>query len=212
MEIIHNTEHNYVKYPIQCEPQGAYIEIDCANETISSSHNGEIGSAVPFSVWHGHDQRFSISPYLTVDAINELIDEIAPLAQQVIEGYESIWNGNNHIASFSNKAEIALLSIDEAVASYDGETFDVIDNWYEWFTDGILVEELHQYRSISEWYDAEILNVERDGNIANADEENLKEILIEEVVDEWAKGKDIASIYPSWVIELESVQEEMEIM
>lgn len=41
-------------YEGQSSPQPAFIELDCAESTLGAKVNGEVGNAVPFSVWHGH--------------------------------------------------------------------------------------------------------------------------------------------------------------
>ena len=85
------------QYPGQTSPQPCYVELDCEAENLSADWNGELGNAVPLSVWHGHTRRWAI-PALQAQAANSLLDEIAPLAQRVIDGYTSEWDGNNHVA------------------------------------------------------------------------------------------------------------------
>ncbi len=94
------------QYPGQNKPQDCYVDLDLKNETLTADWNGEIGNAVPMDVYHGHTRRYSI-PCLVMDAANDLLDEIAPLAERVIAGYESWWNGNNHIAKLDDDAQAA---------------------------------------------------------------------------------------------------------
>jgi hypothetical protein len=71
------------------------------------------------SVWHGHEQRFGIPNNLLGHVINEMMDKIAPLAQRVVDGYESDWNGNNMIATFDDDATEALEEIGQITELYD---------------------------------------------------------------------------------------------
>jgi hypothetical protein len=95
----------YRRYPGRPQPQPCYIELNCAFGVMQAEYDARI-TAVPMSVWHGHIRRYGI-PCLTADAANELMDEIAPLAQQVLDGYESEWDGSNLIAAFDEDAQQA---------------------------------------------------------------------------------------------------------
>lgn len=109
------------KYPGQFDIQPCYVELDIKNETLTADWNAEVGNAIPFSVYYGFEQRFPI-PCLKTRIVNDLLDEIAPLAEIVIAGYESVWNGNNNIASFNDEAQGALEEIEQLCESYYGDT------------------------------------------------------------------------------------------
>ena len=137
---VKNDTDLYCQYGGQNNEQGCYVELDCAQATLSADYNPEIGNAVPFSVWHGHDQRWEI-PCLRAGAANELLEDIRPLAERVVEGYESVWNGNNWVAEFDDDAQEAIKAIgelcddnrryeDAIVQAYD------VDEWIQvWRTD-----------------------------------------------------------------------------
>ena len=97
-------------YDRQTSAQDCYIELDCESGVLSASYNSEIGNAIPFSVYHGHDQRFGI-PALLGDAANALMSEIEPIAQRVVDGYTSEWDGNNNVARFTDDAKTAIEEI-----------------------------------------------------------------------------------------------------
>jgi hypothetical protein len=124
-------------YDRQTNAQGCYIELDCANDTLSASYNAEIGNAIPFSVYHGHDQRFGI-PCLTGDAANSLIDDILPLAERVVAGYKSEWDGNNHVASFTDDAQAAIEEIEEKCNAIDADESNAVVEWDvgDWLDNG----------------------------------------------------------------------------
>jgi hypothetical protein len=118
----------YCQYSGQIQRQDCYIEIDCERETMHASYNGEIGNAVPFSVYHGHDQRFSI-PCLTADAANTLMADIIPLARRVIDGYATTWDGNNHVARFTADAQAAIDEIASTCESVETDDRTEIQAW-----------------------------------------------------------------------------------
>jgi transcriptional regulator with XRE-family HTH domain len=102
----------YRHYDGQHEPQDAYIELDTQNETLSATYNGEIGNAIPFTVYHGLDRRYGI-PILTADAANRAMHEIAPLADRVIAGTTVEWDGNNNVAVLDEDAQAAEAEIEK---------------------------------------------------------------------------------------------------
>lgn len=102
----------YRHYDGQTEPQEAYIELDTQNETLSATYNGEIGNAVPFTVYHGLDRRYGI-PILTAEAANRVMHEIAPLADRIIAGTEAVWDGNNTVAELTDDALAAEEQIEK---------------------------------------------------------------------------------------------------
>jgi hypothetical protein len=127
MNIIKSTKL-FCHYPGQTESQPCYIELDCKSETLSATYNGEIGNAVPFSVWHGHDQRFGI-PCLTTDAADDLMAEIAPLAEIVVAGYASEWDGNNNVARFTDEATAATEKITAICDAVEADESNSIQAW-----------------------------------------------------------------------------------
>jgi len=139
------TEGNelFCHYRNQTSPQPCYIELDCEGETLTADYNGEIGNAVPFAVWHRRTLRFDI-PILTADAANRLLDEIAPLAQRVIGGYESVWDGSNHVGTYTDDAQRAIEEIENLCddLDFDSEN-DTIQYWdvADWLNDPDWIKE-----------------------------------------------------------------------
>jgi hypothetical protein len=123
------------RYPRQTSPQDCYVQLDCETGKLLADWNGEIGNAVPVRVHHGHVQRWGI-PALRDGAANALLEEIAPLAERVVAGYDSEWDGNNHVAAFDDDASEAIVEISalceraEGDAQEDGvRVWDAAD-WY----------------------------------------------------------------------------------
>ena len=107
----------FCQYSGQFQQQDCFVELDCGSGILRAAYNCEIGNAVPFSVWHGHDRRYCI-PCLTADAANSLLEELAPLAQRVVDGYTSEWDGSNHVARFTEDARLAEEEIEAAIESH----------------------------------------------------------------------------------------------
>jgi hypothetical protein len=101
-----------LRYPGQIDQQGAYIELDTKTGELSADYNAEIGNAVPMRNWHGITRRYTI-PALTATAANDVMVEITPLAQRVIDGTEIVWNGNNHVARLNDDAQQAEAEIEQ---------------------------------------------------------------------------------------------------
>lgn len=130
LKIKKTEDHLYNKYPGQHQPQDTYLELDPADETLRADWNGEIGNAVPFTVWHGTIRRYTLSsPYLKADAINALMDEIAPFAQRVCDGYREEWDGSNHVGCLTADAHEAEEEIYCALDDPYDEDIDCIKVW-----------------------------------------------------------------------------------
>lgn len=121
------------RYRGQTSAQPAHVELDCDTGELSASHNTEIGSGVPVKVWHSRTLRWRI-PALTAEAANALLEEIAPLCERIVAGYEKVWDGNNHVGQFDDDA---IAARDEVYALCDrnwseGEVIEVWDaaDWY----------------------------------------------------------------------------------
>lgn len=134
VEVEGNALHR--QYAGQSAPQPCYVSLDCDSGTLSASYNPEIGNALPFAVYHGHVQRWSI-PALKADVVNALLREIAPLAERMIAGYERVWDGHNHVAEFSedaDEADDAIVALCNRVTE-DADEHSTVQVWdaSEWF-------------------------------------------------------------------------------
>lgn len=96
----------YHHYPGQYAMQACYIDLDLRDGELSAWWNGEIGNAVPSDVWHGVVRRYNI-PVLTPDTVNSVLEEIAPLAQIVLDHSSVEWDGSNHVARLDAEAQDA---------------------------------------------------------------------------------------------------------
>ena len=143
----------HCQYQGQTSEQDCYIELDCRRAWLSAYYNAEIGNAVPFSAYHGHEQRFAI-PCLTADVANALMEEIAPIAQRVVDGYEFDWDGNNHVAKFTDDAQAAIEEI-AGICDAKIEDADEMDTVQAW--------------DAADYWDAVTYQRDENGKQANAD-------------------------------------------
>lgn len=122
----------YRRYHSQTSPQGCYIELDLRSETLSADYDSEVGNAVPFTVFHGFERRYSI-PALTGSAADELMTQIAPLADRILADWEEVWDGNNHVARLGDDAQAAeeevLTVIGHDPEGGDTDPTDLVTVW-----------------------------------------------------------------------------------
>lgn len=194
ISVIHNSENNLCKYDSQYDVQSAFVELDCAGATLSSTYNSEIGNAVPFSVWHNRELRFGISPYLKIDAINTLLDEIAPLAQRVVDGYEEEWDGSNYIGTYTDDAEEAKSEIESICDSAD-DIFNYF-TWMEYLECINVLDELAQCESVEDF---------KSKNEPDNDDDIITGDIIDVIKDaiEYAKAESQLISLPKWVWKIE---------
>lgn len=103
------------KYPTQAEHQGAFFALDEESSEVYADWNGEIGNAIPFSVYHGRDRRYHFSPRLKISEVNKLGRAILPLLERVRAGMSVEWDGNNERAYLDDDAIAAELEIEAAI-------------------------------------------------------------------------------------------------
>ena len=75
----------YAQYGGQVTAQPSYVELDLDSGNLSADYSGEIGNGIPERIWNGRATRFDVDCHLTAHEINDLLDEIAPLAQEWID-------------------------------------------------------------------------------------------------------------------------------
>jgi hypothetical protein len=103
------------KYPQQQEHQRAFFALDEDSSEVYADWNGEIGNAIPFSVYHGRDRRYHFSPRLKISEVNKLGRSLLPLLERVRAGMSIEWDGNNARAFLDDDAIAAELEIEAAI-------------------------------------------------------------------------------------------------
>lgn len=126
----------YHRYHSQTSPQNCYIELDLREETLLADYDSEVGNAVPFTVFHGFERRYPI-PSLTGSAADELMRQIAPLADRILADWKQVWNGNNHVAQLGEDAQAAEEEIAAEIGYDPGDRdTDPADMVTVWDVDG----------------------------------------------------------------------------
>lgn len=130
--ITDNTEL-FCWYGGQSEPQACHLNLDLEDGELFCDYNGNIGSGVSAAVYHRRILTIGI-PTLTGEAANELMAEVAPIAQRVLDGASIEWNGNNNVGQLSDEAQAAFEELTRVVEDFtsDAPTVDGIyaADWY----------------------------------------------------------------------------------
>jgi hypothetical protein len=127
----------YCHYLGQTEPQPCFIALDLEDGELWADYDANIGNGVPMAVFHGRTLRYPIS-HLTANAANDLLDEAAPLAQEIIDGASIEWDGENHVGVLAEGASRAHEDLIELCADRLFEERDVITEMDagDWWPDG----------------------------------------------------------------------------
>lgn len=159
----------YRHYDGQSEPQPAYIELDTQAGTLLADYDAEIGNAVPATVWHGLERRYSI-PILTADAANRVMKEIVPFAERIVAGTEAEWDGHNTVAVMNEDAQAAEEELEDHLGcnlgqgdfEADTQGFSDSDLVAVWDLDGATNgQEADEYNITADTTDARLEEIEQ---------------------------------------------------
>lgn len=114
-----------------------YLILDWGARRIRIEWRPKSQNAVTFYEWHGHQTALVLPPNVDARRLVEwLADHQADLTA-IADGYESAWDGSNHVARFSEAARAALEDIeidashrwDDELALPDGEGVWAASEW-----------------------------------------------------------------------------------
>ncbi|MEU7480570.1 hypothetical protein AB0A63_31645 [Lentzea sp. NPDC042327] len=132
----------YRHYQGELYVQSCHLELDLRDGELSADYDGEIGNAIPMSVHHGIVRRWGI-PCVTAKSANELMRDIAPLAQRVLDGATIEWDGNNNVGVLTDDAADAEEEIiGRLQGDLDGLTLIGEMDAADWWAEGDLPEDL----------------------------------------------------------------------
>lgn len=174
----------YRRYDSQTSPQNCYIELDLHGEILSADYDSEVGGAVPFTVFHGFERRYSI-PALTGTAANELMRQIAPLANRILADWEEVWDGNNHKARLGEDAQAAEEQI-LAEIGYDpvDRDTDPVDLVTVWNVDGACNgNEVEDYGITADTTDERLDEIEEEIRLALAEVSDSTVVVLDGVAE-----------------------------
>ncbi|MFF4344298.1 hypothetical protein ACFY00_30765 [Kitasatospora sp. NPDC001540] len=116
-------------YDRESQPQSAFVELELDSGTLLADYDGIIGNGMPSRVYHRIDVRFPLGQILTPKGANDLLAELAPLAQRVLDGSEVEWDGSNHVGRIlTEDAQAAHDEIEKRcaeVSEWDGGVLQV---------------------------------------------------------------------------------------
>lgn len=124
-------------YPGRSEPQGAYVEIrpdgDLSTDSypeVSADWNGEIGNAVPLSVWHGRTLRFRVAATVKGTILADFLESepARALFARIKAGYSETLDGSNHKGCLSGDAQDASADLQAALDALENEG-DCVATW-----------------------------------------------------------------------------------
>ena len=113
----------FCQYGGQYQPQTAHVEI-YADGNVIYEYNGEIGNAVPVSVWNGRVRRIVIPNNLSALGYHQLHDYITPELETIIAGMDEKWDGSNWVGTLTEAARESLEALEQQSANGDFEGFD----------------------------------------------------------------------------------------
>ncbi len=128
----------FERYPGQTRPQPCHIALNLETGHLWADHNPEIGAASsrPESVVHGRTLWWDI-PCLTAAAANRLLEELAPLAQQVLDIATIEWDGANRVGRLAGdptreRPDVQIARLCQADQFDDRDTVEEYpaDVWY----------------------------------------------------------------------------------
>jgi hypothetical protein len=106
----------FCQFSGQHEPQPVYIYIDCEKETLSANYDSHIGGGCSSEEYHGHTQRFGTVPAISTEMNSFLKSEqVQQLANEIIDGYYSEWDGRNEVAKFTEDAQKAIKDLQQLI-------------------------------------------------------------------------------------------------
>ena len=123
------------QYDGQCQPQPAYIQID-ADGFVFADYSGEIGNAIPMSVWHNVDRRIGLSPTVSGYALRQYMggEEFRALLERYYAGADDEWDGSNRVGKATDDALAALEQIESDCGDLECVNVFDADDWTEYAT------------------------------------------------------------------------------
>lgn len=97
----------FCQYPGNFEAQPAYILLDCKEEKLYADHHHGDRYVVPANVYYGHVVRWEIPADTSRRKIVKILKLIQSIAEEIIDGYATHYDGDNYYGQLSDEAEKA---------------------------------------------------------------------------------------------------------
>ena len=167
----------YMQYAGQCQAQDAFIALD-ADGDVYADFSGEIGNAVPASVWNGLDKRISISPFASGYGLQQLFNDAKFLSavNRYYDGRTTGWDGNNWTSELSEDAEAALEEMQSMADELEQLNIYNAEDWIASVSRSELQAQLLEAGSVQAFYNEQLLCSDADQYLA-FDADGLAEAL-----------------------------------
>jgi hypothetical protein len=124
-------------YPRESSPQTCFLKLDIRNGELTADYDPEIGVN---HCTRAEQDRLILTwpiPCLTKEAGNQLLQETAPLANEILAGADIEWNGQNHVGTFTEAAAAAIETVHGLIKPYqDSEEILSLVEVGDWYVDG----------------------------------------------------------------------------
>ena len=92
------------QYPGRDYPQGAYLQLRMSAEPshLCATFNGEVGTAVPEDVYHGHTLRFDFPCTALLKDVRGAMKKVAPMCAQLARGYDTRFDGQSMVGVYDH--------------------------------------------------------------------------------------------------------------
>lgn len=102
------------------------LSIDWRDGSINISERHESHNASDMEVYYGWVAEYGLPDAITVRDWEALNEELKPLVERAVAGFEKRWDGNNMVGSFDDDASAAVEAIAELIENY---RWDEVEVW-----------------------------------------------------------------------------------
>ena len=95
----------FCQYPRREFPQGAYLQLRLAAEPphLCATFNGEVGTAIPEDVYHGHTLRFEFPYSALLKDVRGAMRKVAPMCAELAKSYDTRFDGQSLVGVYDHK-------------------------------------------------------------------------------------------------------------
>jgi len=125
-------------------PMGVAVSLDLRDGELTVRRTRGPEGGMPESVGNGLVRWYPV-PLITSREANTLLDDLRPFAEQVLNGSEIVWDGNNNVGRLNSDAGTADGKIYEFVERFtQDETYSRVEIWQaaDFFAEGDVLDEI----------------------------------------------------------------------
>lgn len=119
----------YERYGGQIHPQPAYFELRPEERVAEFDWNANVGGGTSMDAWHGLVRRYRVPATLSREGCENLAETLQPLLQRVVDGFEEVWNGSNHVGRLTQDASHAEYEIESVIDRLNQTDGDHVQVW-----------------------------------------------------------------------------------